>query len=431
MKIVDLSQRSPEWLRWRAQGVTASEAAIVLGRSPYKTPWRLWAERTGLARAPDLSANPHVRRGNALEDEARQAFEERHGTMLLPLCGESEEHPILRASFDGIADDGSPVELKVPAERTFTEVSAKKTRGACLPALLAAGPAPALCGRCETRLVGLFRRRRAPAGVSRRARRGLSGPGTRPRLPAILGGGCEAQGAAPRSGQGPLRPDREELDQWSVLAGEYRDLLREKARMDAVLKERKADLNRVETALIAMMGGFLAAEAAGLKVTRFLQNGAVDYAKALKALLPELDPSELETYRRKASERVRVTALRRGDRHHPVRRPSGRCGLATGSQRVVLLLIIGPARAVPDRHASGADGPPENVVGCSGEDRPSTDLFVLSLSDRDRGASWALDKNSLLTNVNAGERRTSTTPWGDSLPVRGRCVSPRSRRCAP
>ena len=41
MKIVDVTQRSPEWLRWRARGVTASEAAIVLGRSPYKTPWRL------------------------------------------------------------------------------------------------------------------------------------------------------------------------------------------------------------------------------------------------------------------------------------------------------------------------------------------------------------------------------------------------------
>lgn len=53
MKIVDLTQRSPEWLRWRAQGVTASEAAVVLDRSPYKTPWRLWAERTGLARKPD------------------------------------------------------------------------------------------------------------------------------------------------------------------------------------------------------------------------------------------------------------------------------------------------------------------------------------------------------------------------------------------
>ena len=85
-------------------------------------------------------------------------------------------------------------------------------------------------------------------------------------------------------------------------------LLREKARLDELLKESKEDLGRVEVALIAMMGGFLAAEAAGLKVTRFLQNGAIDYDKALKALLPELDPSEFEIYRRKASERVRVTA---------------------------------------------------------------------------------------------------------------------------
>jgi hypothetical protein len=104
-------------------------------------------------------------------------------------------------------------------------------------------------------------------------------------------------------------PVGEDLDQWSVLAGEHRDLLREKARMDALLKDNKTELDRVETALLGMMGEFLAAEAAGLKVTRFLQSGAIDYAKALKTLLPELDAAELETYRRKASERVRITAL--------------------------------------------------------------------------------------------------------------------------
>lgn len=43
MKIVNLSQRTPAWLAWRAQGVTASEAAVILNRSPYQTPWRLWA----------------------------------------------------------------------------------------------------------------------------------------------------------------------------------------------------------------------------------------------------------------------------------------------------------------------------------------------------------------------------------------------------
>jgi len=48
MKIVDVSQRSPAWRLWRSQGVGASEAAILMNRSPYKTPWRWWAEKTGL-----------------------------------------------------------------------------------------------------------------------------------------------------------------------------------------------------------------------------------------------------------------------------------------------------------------------------------------------------------------------------------------------
>ncbi len=63
MKIVNLSQREEDWLDWRRQGVTATDAAILLNRSPYKTRWRLWAEKTGYAREVDLSLNPLVRRG--------------------------------------------------------------------------------------------------------------------------------------------------------------------------------------------------------------------------------------------------------------------------------------------------------------------------------------------------------------------------------
>jgi len=311
MKIVDLTQRSPEWLRWRAQGVTASEAAVVLGRSPYKTPWRLWAERTGLAREPDLSANPHVRRGNALEDAARQAFEERHGTLLLPLCGESEEHPVLRASFDGIADDGSPVELKVPAERTFAEVSAKKTEAAAFRLYWPQVQHQFFVADADHGWLVFFggpEPERLLEFPVERDEAFLSGE----LVPECLSF-WEAIAKRKEPKRDPARdlyvPVGEELDHWSVLAGEYRDLLREKACLDALLKESKEELARIEAALIAMMGGFLAAETAGLKVTRFLQNGSIDYAKALKTLLPDLDPSEFENYRRKASERVRVTAL--------------------------------------------------------------------------------------------------------------------------
>lgn len=54
MKIVNLSQREEDWLDWRRQGVTATDAAILLNRSPYKTRWRLWAEKTGYLRVSKL-----------------------------------------------------------------------------------------------------------------------------------------------------------------------------------------------------------------------------------------------------------------------------------------------------------------------------------------------------------------------------------------
>lgn len=119
MHIIDLVQRSPEWQAWRAGGVTASEAAVILGRSPYQTPWRLWAEKTGLCAPADLSDNPFVQRGLQYEDTARQGFEIRHQTWLLPVCAESARHPELRCSFDGLTDTGEPVELKVPAVKTW------------------------------------------------------------------------------------------------------------------------------------------------------------------------------------------------------------------------------------------------------------------------------------------------------------------------
>jgi hypothetical protein len=54
-----------------------------------------------------------------MEDHVRQGFEERHDTPLLPLCVESTQEPVLRASLDGLSDDGEPVELKVPTTKTY------------------------------------------------------------------------------------------------------------------------------------------------------------------------------------------------------------------------------------------------------------------------------------------------------------------------
>ena len=122
MKVVNVSQRSDAWRVWRSQGVSASEAAIIMNRSPYKTPWRLWAEKTGLVLEQPLDNNPLIRAGIQQEPAALQHFEDKHSVLLLPICGESERYPLMRASFDGLSESNEPVEVKCPHESTFLDV---------------------------------------------------------------------------------------------------------------------------------------------------------------------------------------------------------------------------------------------------------------------------------------------------------------------
>lgn len=50
---VAVKPNTPEWLAWRAQGVTATDAAVILGVSSYNSPFNLWwaksSERAALA----------------------------------------------------------------------------------------------------------------------------------------------------------------------------------------------------------------------------------------------------------------------------------------------------------------------------------------------------------------------------------------------
>lgn len=115
MNVVNVLQGSSEWLLWRKTGVTATDAPVLVDRSPYKTRWRLWAEKTGYVAEQHPSLNPLVRHGANYEDQARQAFEDRYQDLLLPLCIESTEYPIFKASLDGMTHKGEPVELKCPS----------------------------------------------------------------------------------------------------------------------------------------------------------------------------------------------------------------------------------------------------------------------------------------------------------------------------
>lgn len=92
-------QGSDEWLEWRKTRIGASDSAIIMGISPYKTAYRLWEEKMG-AKDPD-PINERMQRGIDLEPKARDAFEKLIGVSADPRVFEHQEYPWMIASLDG------------------------------------------------------------------------------------------------------------------------------------------------------------------------------------------------------------------------------------------------------------------------------------------------------------------------------------------
>ena len=117
-----MRQGSKEWHAWRRQGVGASEVAAVRNESPWSDPYKLWLEKTG--RSEGVKENWAMRRGKKYEEEARQAFIKATCFPMTPKCMEHPEYPFIRASLDGISDDGTAIlEIKCPGKAVFEEVA--------------------------------------------------------------------------------------------------------------------------------------------------------------------------------------------------------------------------------------------------------------------------------------------------------------------
>lgn len=67
-------QTYDEWLKAREKGIGASEAAAVLGLSPWLSNMELWRRKTGRDAAPDISNNEAVKYGHDAEGLIRGLF---------------------------------------------------------------------------------------------------------------------------------------------------------------------------------------------------------------------------------------------------------------------------------------------------------------------------------------------------------------------
>lgn len=93
-----------------AQGIGASEAAAVVGVSPWMTPMELWRLKVGAAQPKDLSGSPAVSRGVRMEPVLRDLYAAMHPHYTVDYHAYDilyqEDRPWLFATLDGeVTDD--------------------------------------------------------------------------------------------------------------------------------------------------------------------------------------------------------------------------------------------------------------------------------------------------------------------------------------
>jgi len=307
MNIVHLDQRTQAWLEWRKNGVTASEAAVILGLSPYKTLWRLWAEKCGIAKPEDLSRNPYVRHGIEYEDVARREFERRHpGELALPLCGESKKHPVMRASFDGIISARRPVEIKCPCRSVFEKVKRERENSEGYKLYLPQVQHQMCVSGATEGYLFFWHHDEEPVEFLIKRDDALIDE-------LIMKSNEFAKMVKTRKApeKDPQRdvwvPKGRKAELWASAAEVVKESVAEMQKLSERLKELETAKKKAETELISLMGSYYNAEYDGVRITRFHRSGAVDYSALLRDHAPHIGEELLDSYRKEGTEQHRIT----------------------------------------------------------------------------------------------------------------------------
>lgn len=95
----------------RSQFIGGSDAAAVLGISPWLTPYQLWLHKVSPVVSEDT---PATRRGKLLEPVVLQMLEEEHGIVVAQRNVRyfDQEHPFLASEVDAETADGTNIEIK-------------------------------------------------------------------------------------------------------------------------------------------------------------------------------------------------------------------------------------------------------------------------------------------------------------------------------
>jgi putative phage-type endonuclease len=119
-----MEQRTESWEEWRSKGLGSSDAPIIMGASPWLTPYQLWEQKT--KRAQSKVSNWAMERGNQLEPKARAHYQLLREIDMPATLREHALYPHLRASLDGYAaqNGGRILEIKCPGKEDHAKAVA-------------------------------------------------------------------------------------------------------------------------------------------------------------------------------------------------------------------------------------------------------------------------------------------------------------------
>jgi len=121
---VPLVQGSQAWHEWRLQGIGGSDAAVINGTSPYRTPRELFLEKTGQAVAEDDKSKEFIfAKGHRTEALIRSEFQKKINSEILPVCFQHPKFSHFRASLDGFNAKHGVLEAKLVGKEVLKSAS--------------------------------------------------------------------------------------------------------------------------------------------------------------------------------------------------------------------------------------------------------------------------------------------------------------------
>ena len=109
-----MEQRSEAWHVLRKKKIGSSDAPIIMGVSPWKTPLELWEEKIGLRK--NVYQTFAMQRGNELEPIALDLYNQTEERECKPAILFHKEYDFMMASLDGY-DGETIVEIKCPGKK--------------------------------------------------------------------------------------------------------------------------------------------------------------------------------------------------------------------------------------------------------------------------------------------------------------------------